>query len=127
MVKNEKGQSIVEFALVIPVMLLLMVGLFDFGRVFYMYTHYHLTSQETVRVAGLGWNDSDVTQFAKNYIHIGEPADLEVTITPNDTNRNSGDYVTVQLKYPATIITPLISSMLPSPFYIETESTIRVE
>jgi Flp pilus assembly protein TadG len=127
MVRNEKGQSLVELALVLPLVLLLLVGLFDFGRIFYTYTHLHLASQESVRLAGLGKSDSEVTQFVKDYIHIGDPADLQVTISPDDLTRFSGDYVTVQLKLPATIVTPMMASLFPSPFYIETESTIRVE
>ena len=30
--KNEKGQSMVEFALVVPLLLFLVVGIFEFGR-----------------------------------------------------------------------------------------------
>jgi len=30
--ENEKGQSLVEFALVIPLLLLLVIGIFEFGR-----------------------------------------------------------------------------------------------
>jgi Flp pilus assembly protein TadG len=30
--KNEKGQSLVEFALVVPLLLLLVIGIFEFGR-----------------------------------------------------------------------------------------------
>jgi Flp pilus assembly protein TadG len=127
MVKNEKGQSLVELALVLPVVLLLLVGIFDFGRIFYTHTHLHLASQESVRLAGLGKSDSEVTEFVKDYIHIGNSADLQVTITPDELTRFSGDYVTVQLKFPATIVTPMMANLFPSPFYIEAESTIRVE
>ena len=30
--ENEKGQSLVEFALVVPLLLLLVIGIFEFGR-----------------------------------------------------------------------------------------------
>lgn len=33
---DERGQSLVEFALIIPIVLLLMVGLFDLGRVVFI-------------------------------------------------------------------------------------------
>lgn len=48
MVKKENGQSVVEMALVLPVLLLLLVGIIDFGRVFYYYSHLNLATQETV-------------------------------------------------------------------------------
>ena len=32
--KNEKGQSIVEFALVVPILLTLLCGIIDFGWIY---------------------------------------------------------------------------------------------
>jgi Flp pilus assembly protein TadG len=127
MIKNEKGQSLVEMALILPILLMLLIGIFDFGRIMYNYMHLHLTTQETVRLGGLGKGDAEITQFARDYIQLGDPTLLEVLITPDETLRNSGDYVTVSLKYPVDYVTPFISHLLPSPFMIETESTIRVE
>lgn len=34
--RDERGQSLVEFALVIPIIMLLMVGLFDLGRIVFI-------------------------------------------------------------------------------------------
>jgi hypothetical protein len=127
MVRNENGQSLVEMALVLPVMLMLLLGIFDFGRIFYSYIHLNLASQESVRLAGLGKSDSEVKQFAKDYIHVGSPSQLDVDVSPGDTIRGPGDYVTVKLSLPFTIITPFLSSVVPSPLLINTESTIRVE
>jgi Flp pilus assembly protein TadG len=125
--KDERGQSMVEMALVLPILLLLFVGIIDVGRVIYSYAHLQMAAQETVRLGGLDKNDQTITDFAHQYVKLGDPAKLAVTITPNDTERHSGDYVTVQLRYPFTLNTPFISMLLPSPFYLETESTIRVE
>jgi Flp pilus assembly protein TadG len=33
--KSEKGQAAVEFALVLPILLLLILGIIDFGRILY--------------------------------------------------------------------------------------------
>ncbi|MCA1030987.1 pilus assembly protein [Bacillus timonensis] len=127
MMKDEKGQSMVEMALLLPVLLLLLVGIIDFGRVLYAYTHLQLATQETVRLGGLGKGDSEITQFAKDYVHLGNPDSLQVDISPTELNRNSGEYMTVQLDYPIELITPFMSTLFPSPLMISTESTIRVE
>ena len=37
LMKSEKGQSLVEFALVIPLLILLLFGIVDFGRIFHAY------------------------------------------------------------------------------------------
>jgi Flp pilus assembly protein TadG len=125
--KDESGQALVEMALVLPVLLLLLVGILDFGRITYSYAHLHMTAQESVRKGGLGAKDSEIIQFAKNYVHLGDPSQLQVSITPTETNRRPGDYVKVSLKYPLKLYTPLLSAILPVPNYMETDSTVRVE
>lgn len=125
--KKEDGQSMVETALVLPVLIILLVGMFDFGRIFYTYTHLHLAAQEAVRVGGLGGNDSEITSFTKSYVNINDPENLDVGVSPDDSIRESGDYITVTLDYPMESFTPFVSSLLPSAFTVHTESTIRVE
>jgi Flp pilus assembly protein TadG len=137
--KDERGQSLVETALVLPLLLLLIVGILDFGRVTYSYAHLQMAAQETVRKGGLGKTDTEITSFAKNYVHLGDSSKLIVEISylsdntlqpvavAPGTKGKSGNYVKVKLKYPLKLYTPLLSSLFPSPLYAETESTIRVE
>lgn len=127
MMRNESGQSLVEFALILPILVLLIMGVFDFGRMFYTYTHLHMTTQETVRLGGLGQEDAEIVEFAKNYFHAGDGNDLIIEISPQDTVRKSGEYMTVTLTYPFEYAMPFISNVLPSPYEMTTDSTIRVE
>ncbi|HEY2422152.1 MAG TPA: TadE/TadG family type IV pilus assembly protein [Neobacillus sp.] len=125
--KDERGQSIVETALLLPIFFLLIAGILDFGRVLYSYAHLQMAAQETVRLAGLGENDQNISTFAHQYVHLGDTSKLQITTSPIDTKRHSGDYVTVSLTYPYKFFTPLISKLFPSSFKIQTSSTIRVE
>lgn len=125
--KDERAQALTEFALLVPVMLLLLSGTIDFGRLLYTYLHLNLVSQESVRLGGLGKNDSTIKEFAKGIYHMGDPATLEVQIIPAETYRNSGDYVEVTLKAPFEYITPFIDQLFPSPYFVTADSTIRVE
>jgi hypothetical protein len=127
MIKEEKGQSLVEMALLLPLLLLLLAGIFDFGRLLYSYSHLHLATQETVRLGGLGRGDAEITQFARDYIDLGNPSLLEVKISPSEAHRSSGEYMTVTLDYPIEIATPFFSTFIPTPIVLTTESTIRVE
>ncbi len=127
MVRDEKGQSLIEFALIVPILILLVSGIFDFGRVLYTYMNLNQLAQETVRLGGLGKTDTEITQFAQNRFHIGNPGSLVIKISPNQAARKSGDYVTVTLKYPVEYVTPMASLFLPSPYQVTTDSTIRVE
>lgn len=126
MIKGEKGQSMVEMALLLPVLLLLLVGIFDLGRVLYTQIHLHLVTQETVRLGGLGASDAEMIQFAQNYVHVGDVSLLEITISPGELSRAPGEYVTVSLDYPVDFFTPLISQVIP-PFKMNANSTIRIE
>lgn len=126
MIRDEKGQSLTEFALLVPLLLLLVCGIFDFGRLMYAYLHLNLASQETVRLGGLGKSDAEIAAFAKGYVHLGNPDSLQVAISPAEQNRKSGQYVTVTLQYPLPYATPVISKLFPLPV-VKADSTIRVE
>jgi Flp pilus assembly protein TadG len=126
MIRKEEGQSLTEFALLVPLLLLLICGVLDFGRVMYAYLHLNMAAQETVRIAGLGKGDSEITTFAKNYEQLGDANLLHVTISPSQTSRKSGDYVKVTLSYTLSYLTPMISNILPQPV-VTVDSTIRVE
>jgi Flp pilus assembly protein TadG len=126
MIKDEKGQSLTEFALVVPLLLLLICGIFDFGRYMFSYINLNMDAQEAVRLGGLGKKDIEITAYAQNHASVSNPTMLQVTIYPTEMNRKSGDYVKVSLQYSQPFITPVISKFLPVPV-IKAESTIRVE
>jgi Flp pilus assembly protein TadG len=127
MIKNEKGQALVEFVLVVPLLLLLIVGIVDLGRVLYSYSTLHFTAQETVRLAGFGYDDSEIRAFAKDNYTAGDSSKLNVAISPNDANRKSGEYVTVKLEYAVNPITPFASKVFSGPVLLTADSTIRIE
>jgi hypothetical protein len=127
MKKNESGQSLVETALLLPILLMLLVGILDFGRVIYSYAHLHMAAQESVRVGGLGNSDLEIIEFARDYVHLGDSNKLQINISPQEAYRESGEYLTVKLEYPFKLYTPLLSEIFPSPLLIATDSTIRVE
>ncbi|TCO78686.1 TadE/TadG family type IV pilus assembly protein [Marinisporobacter balticus] len=127
MLKNERGQSLVEFALILPMLLLLICATFDFGRVIYTYMHLNLLTQEAVRLGSFGETDENISEFTRNNLHVGDADLLQVEISPSQSMRKSGDYVTVTLEYPVTYVTPFISLIFPSPYGVITDSTIRIE
>ncbi|UJF32838.1 TadE/TadG family type IV pilus assembly protein [Paenibacillus hexagrammi] len=126
LLKNEKGQSLTEFALLVPLLLLIVCGMLDVGRVVFTYLQMNLVAQEAVRLGGLGKGDADITAFSRANAQVDNRNALQVTISPAQSTRKSGDYVKVTLQYSLPYITPLIGSVLPKPL-ISADSTIRVE
>jgi Flp pilus assembly protein TadG len=127
MIREERGQSLVEFALVIPVFLLFLVFIIDLGRVAYTYSTLHFTAQETVRIGSFGYTDLEMETYARQHFSAGDGNSLVINISPNDSVRESGDDVTVTLTYEMNPIMPLAELVLNGPVEIEVDSTIRVE
>lgn len=124
MVRKEDGQSLVEFALILPLFLLLLAGVIDFGRILYTHMQLELISQESVRLGGLGKTDDEIRAYAQNQFTQGDSSLLAVNISPSGT-RKSGTYVSVDMSYPETLFEALGSMAVP--YTIKTSSTIRVE
>ncbi|HEY4552830.1 MAG TPA: TadE/TadG family type IV pilus assembly protein [Bacillaceae bacterium] len=127
MIRDERGQSLVEFALVVPVLLLLLVGIIDFGRMLYSYTQLQLVTQETVRIGSLGGSDAEMGQFAREHTNLADSSKMNISISPPESTRKSGQYMTVTLSYPFNPILPAVDSIIPNSFNVKASSTIRVE
>ncbi|MFC5711400.1 TadE/TadG family type IV pilus assembly protein [Thalassorhabdus alkalitolerans] len=123
MIKREDGQSLVEFALVLPVLLLVLVGILDFGRIMYTHLQLEMVTQEAVRLGGLGQTDAQIRSYASDKFN-GDSSKLAITVSPGGTRR-AGTYVTVEMTYPETFFKPLGSVSIP--YTVKTSSTIRVE
>ncbi|MDQ0256986.1 hypothetical protein J2S74_004431 [Evansella vedderi] len=137
MIRDEKGQSLVEMALVIPLLILLVVGIFDIGRILYTYSELHFTTQETVRLGAFGRSNNEITDFAERNFKSGNSIDLIVeicTFKVNGENKvcspdslKSGDYVNVKLQYPVKTLVPFFNSIFQDPILLTSDSTIRIE
>lgn len=51
--KSERGAAIVEFALVVPILLVLVMGIFEFGRMWYLQTNLSMAARQGARIAAL--------------------------------------------------------------------------
>jgi Flp pilus assembly protein TadG len=125
--KNQKGQAVVETALVIPLLLIFLCMIIDTGRIVYFESRLNSICQESVRIAGLGGKDIDVQNYALNQLGSGYSSTPQVNTSPDELTRKSGDFVTVTLSADINYITPFANVILSSPFKGTAQSTIRVE
>jgi Flp pilus assembly protein TadG len=126
LLKREHGQSLVEFAFIAPIFLLMLVGMINLGFVLFNYLSLNMTAQEASRLAGLGKTDAEISQFVQDHSTVSHPADIGVAISPTSLSRISGSYATVTLSYPMADVTPIFDQFL-SPYNLKAKSTIRVE
>ena len=95
---SDRGQSIVEFALVVPLLLLLLVGIIEFGRLWMTMNVLTGAAREGVRVAAVTAPDEDrVINTVQNYLISANLSGS--TITVSGPNSFSEVTVTVQLDY----------------------------
>lgn len=124
---GKKGQSMVETALVLPIILLLLLGMVEFSRIFGSYLLAAHASREGARLAAVGRTDAEVIANVSGKVNILSVDNLQVTVTPEEDDRRTGDDVRVSVSYQVDIFTPIISSIIPDPFEMEVDTYMRVE
>jgi Flp pilus assembly protein TadG len=105
---DQKAQSLVEFALVVPVFVIILFGVIEFARMFETMNVVTSAAREGVRVAAVTAPDgSRVHNAAMNVLNAGG-----VTGTPSITigGPGSGNMVTVTV---SVHYTPLTGSIIP--------------
>ena len=104
------GQSLVEFALVLPLLVLILMGIFDLRRAIYASSVIANAAREGARARVTSRGDNTPITQAINSTIIGlDPNAMQIGYPP--TPRNQGDPVTVAVTYTFRAITPLIGNI----------------
>lgn len=137
--KPSRGQSLVEFALLLPVLLLFLLGILEFGRILFIYANLFNAAREASRY-GLTdpGNQVEIQRAARDRIYTVPPEDVIITVwydTGPPTYQGitdpkylvAGYRIIVDLRYDAEFITPLIQSFAPSgfPIHVVARRTIQ--
>lgn len=125
--QGEHGQALVEMALVLPLFFLLLFGVIEMGRIGYAYITVSNVAREGGRIATIGGNDSVINTSIKDAAVSLDPASLTITINPPESQRHSGEAVTVKVTYPVHLIIPLISNVIPNPVVVSSTIIMRLE
>lgn len=125
--KDQKGQAMVELALVLPILLLLMMGVIEFGRIYHSYLTITNASREGARVAVLGKNDTEITNRVNQVTSSLDLARLQTAVTPAPAARTSGVSTTVEVRYNISLIFSPFGAFVPNPLTITSRTTMRVE
>jgi len=128
LLKRNEGQSLAETALSLPVLLLLLTAVIDFGLLFNNYLVVSNASREGARCASIGYTDMQIRNTVRNVASTLDETKLNIIIEPNDTvGRTSGDAVTVTVQYRYSMMTPIIAAAFPEPIDLKTSTTMRCE
>jgi Flp pilus assembly protein TadG len=133
---RSRGQSLVEFALVVPIFFLLLFGFIDVGRYVYTTTAYGQAAREGARWASVDqWSyscpGSVSPQTRKacseavtlSRVPAGAPTPTTVVFTCPATCR-FGDLISVRVAGQFRFFTPIISNLLGTPTVDQTAQVV---
>lgn len=120
-VRNNRGQAMVEFALLLPVLLLILCGIIEYGRVFNETLVVTAAAREGARAAAVG---NDGSAAAANYAAAINRGGLRVTVS----SAVAGQPVTVIVTNQVPIITPGMAVFFPeNPMIVRGVAVMRKE
>lgn len=109
---NRKGQALIEFVLILPVFILILFAIIDFGLIMGKKNELENMSVDVVTLIKNGKNIDEINNMYS-----------DVLITKED----SSDYIKIKLTRDIDIMTPGLNLILGSPYKIEVERNIPYE
>jgi Flp pilus assembly protein TadG len=110
LIRKDRGQAIVELALVLPLVLLILFSIMEFGRVYQAYITVNYLAREGARKGAVGATATEIETLTKDRASAGGLDDSLVTVVT--TKSADGALVTVKVTYPYTVVVPLISDII---------------
>jgi Flp pilus assembly protein TadG len=101
--EDDRGQNLAEFAMLAPLLLFLLIGMFEFGRAWNIYQVVVNATREGGRVAALptGFADDDsVTNRVTNYLQSANLDPNAAQLTLVDVEGAPGSIASVSVDYP---------------------------
>jgi Flp pilus assembly protein TadG len=121
---SDRGQTLVEFALILPIFVLVLVGLLDAGRAVYAFSTVQNASREAVRLAIVDQSVTAIKTAATDAaVGLGIPAtDVNVAFREPDfatggtgacsTSPSIGCVAEVRVTYKWTAATPIVGNLM---------------
>jgi Flp pilus assembly protein TadG len=118
--QKERGAALIETAITIPIVLLISVAIFEFGRAYQTWQVLTNAAREGARIAILaGKTDDDVRAAVKKYMDVGGlPKAYSDTVKINmnrnvDLGVNNASEINVQYPYSFMVLNPIIQMVTP--------------
>jgi Flp pilus assembly protein TadG len=138
--RDNRGQELVEYALTLPILLLLILGIVEFGMAIFAYNTIANAAREGARVGAvvpiLSADDlTPATQTIENAVRdrtgglaLNRPGSINVVITYTESTTDT-DMVQVTVNYSHTLITGMIMQAAggDAQLHLQSEATMRRE
>ena len=113
--QKEKGQSITELAIVLPVMLIILAGVLDLGRLYYAFVAVSDAAGEGANYGAIHPGESDRDELVAR---VQNATDGLIQIEPGRVTVDcptvaGGAPITVTVGYTFTLATPFLGAIVP--------------
>ena len=111
---NRKGQALVEFVIILPILLLILMSLIDIGRIIINKNRLEDTLYDVVK-----FYEDDYT-YEEIKKEIGNDIDLEIT-------NNNEEKIIITLDKKVEVITPGLNILFGNPYEVTAKKVISYE
>lgn len=106
---NRKGQALVEFVLILPIFIMILFSIVDFGMIFNKKNELENISIDIINSLN---NNNKIEEIQKEYPKV----DIKLT--------NEEKYTIVEISTKVNIITPGLNRVLSNPYIVKVERKI---
>ena len=128
-----RGQALVETALVLPIILILLLGAIDLGRLFFSWVTLHQAARVGANFASIDTTttSADIPDLIQTETDVsnceqGTPTLVYTSAGVPVANPQLGDYAEVTLTCDFTLVTPLAGLLFGDPITMDAESTFPI-
>jgi len=112
--RSQRGAAVVEFAIVLPLLLVILFGIVEFGLLFYNKQVLTNASREGARAGIAHKSEADIVKIVKDYCRgtqsssrlISLDTEVEPTVQVTGVKGSYGKDLTVNVKYKYTFLVP---------------------
>jgi Flp pilus assembly protein TadG len=128
--RRQDGQSLVEVALVLPILVLILLGVFDFGRAVFAFNTVENAAREAARVAIVDQKTSLVEAEGKQAAIGLPPAAVDVAFSITGTGCGAavliGCTANITVDHEWRAITPIIGGLI-GPIQLSSTTAMPIE
>jgi Flp pilus assembly protein TadG len=119
-IHSEKGAALIEAAITVPIILLISVGIFEFGRAYQTWQVLTNAAREGARLAVIeGSTDTEVRKRVTDYLTAGglktlADGDIDVKRDVALTATSSGSRIQINYPFEFMVLNPVVRLIAPA-------------
>ncbi len=128
--KNDKGQTLVEFAIILPIFLMFLFGIIQYGIIFSGQLIVSSAARDGARMAAVGKSDTDIKQAIVEKTALMPFLNIDsntISVSPERLSRREGVDVIVQVPASIDIVMPMVGFLSGDEHSFSSTASMRYE